>query len=89
MVEKLDLPWSVDPEEPDDASVMPSTLPPPDATVVLVPTPPLDGVMAGIGSRVQQLLEISTEQWPDDREVCLEVDIALVPTSVRVIVRKR
>lgn len=70
------------PELSDDPVVLPHN----EASVSLVPAPDLSAAFADVRSKLEAALSIPHEKWVPGRQVNIEIDLAIVPVRVRVIV---
>ena len=80
---------SPDPSVEDDEQGV-EILPParsPDISMALVSSPDIGGALAEFRDRLRDVLEIPLEACPPGREIVLEVQIAVIPTSVKATVR--
>jgi len=68
----------------------PEILPPvrsPKVSVALVPAPDICAAVSVLRERVEEVLTISSDQWPDGREVELRLKFAVVPTEIMAVVK--
>jgi hypothetical protein len=73
-------------EDEDGVEILPP-IKRPSVSMTMEPSPDIGPALTELRDRLQDVLAVPSDKWPESREIELRVQFALVPTGIKAIVR--